>query len=220
MTKINAAAPADRSDDGRRRRRGRVLARTAGLVPLAAIAVLTLAACNNSDASSAGGQTTAAAITEGSAAAQNGASGSGTNGGQSTGGQRRPGVSGLIAEVDTNSMQVQASDSQTTVNWTSKTTFAHTVKGALSDVTVGSCLVAVAPRSDTGTSGSAAAHRRADHAGLGRTDAEQRTGHGRHGGDHRSGRRRVHRGLRRRLRRRRADIAVRPAIAERIGTHR
>jgi hypothetical protein len=160
MTMFPTASPADRSANDRRPRRGRLLARTAGLVSLAAIAVLTLAACNNSDASSSGAQPTgAAAITEGSAA-QNGGQGNGQNGqgnGQNAGGQRRPGASGLIAEVDSNSMQVQASDSQTTVNWTSRTTFAQTVRASLTDVAVGNCVVAIAPRTDTGTTGSSGA---------------------------------------------------------------
>ncbi|MFC4616304.1 hypothetical protein ACFO3K_16375 [Cellulomonas algicola] len=62
-------------------------------------------------------------------------------------------VVGEIVSVDTALMQVRATDEQTAVTWSGTTTFTQTVAGTLADVTVGSCVVAVAtPTDDTATS--------------------------------------------------------------------
>lgn len=64
-------------------------------------------------------------------------------------------VVGEIVAVDTALVQVRATDEQTAVTWSDATTFTQTVAGSLADVTVGSCVVAVAAPSDDATSSSA-----------------------------------------------------------------
>ena len=56
----------------------------------------------------------------------------------------RPGVSGLIAAAQDGQLQVQASDSQTTVRYTADTTVRTTVTEAVSAVQVGQCVFAMA----------------------------------------------------------------------------
>jgi len=112
---------------------------------LAAVTVLLLSACNSGTGSDA-------------AAAPSGAA---TNGGQrTTQGQGqdpdRGGASGQIASVNGTVMQLRSTDAQTAVAWTGTTTFTAQVPGGLSDVTVGSCVVAVAVQS-TSSSGSTSA---------------------------------------------------------------
>lgn len=60
------------------------------------------------------------------------------------GGQRQPGVSGLIAAVSGTTMQVQNQSKQTAVTWTATTAFTKQEAGTAADVTVGAC-VAVRP---------------------------------------------------------------------------
>lgn len=64
-----------------------------------------------------------------------------------------PGVSGSIAAITGQSLEVQSpSAGQTTVNYSSTTTFTQTAPASLSDVTVGTCITAVAPaRASSGT---------------------------------------------------------------------
>lgn len=104
---------------------------TTRLLPaLAAVSVLVLAGC------SAGASQAAAPATSAAPQQQqgDGAQRSGPGGG---------GTSGEIASVNGTVMQVRSTDAQTAVTWTDDTTFTASVAGALSDVTVGSCVVAV-----------------------------------------------------------------------------
>lgn len=64
------------------------------------------------------------------------------------GGQRIPGVSGLIAAVDGTTMQVQSSTKQTAVGWTATTSVARTAAGTLADIVAGSCVVVRSASSD------------------------------------------------------------------------
>ena len=71
------------------------------------------------------------------------------------GARANPGVSGTIAYVSGQLMQVQDSSMQTAVAWTSATTFRTEVSGTLADVTAGECVVASGAL--TGVTGSTAA---------------------------------------------------------------
>lgn len=66
------------------------------------------------------------------------------------------GVTGEIAAVTDSVLQVQGDDGQTAVSWDDSTTITQTVAAALSDVTVGSCVVAVGA-SDDGTAATSVA---------------------------------------------------------------
>lgn len=115
-----------------------------------------LAACGAG--STAASNTPAPVVQTSGSAAGSGANGQGGNaagqGGTGAGqGAFRPAASGLIAEVDPGSMEVQSTTAQTTVNWTSATTFTQTAKAALTDVKAGSCVSAIAE----GTAGTTAA---------------------------------------------------------------
>ncbi|WP_273653780.1 hypothetical protein [Cellulomonas fimi] len=111
--------------------------RTALALPAVGLVVL-LAACSGA-AGDVGADSSASAPADG--------------GGGGPQGQRidDPGrVVGEIVAVDTALMQVRATDEQTAVTWSGTTTFTQTVAGTLADVTVGSCVVAVAtPTGDT-----------------------------------------------------------------------
>ena len=104
------------------------------LPALAAAAVLVLAGC------SGGADTPAAA-----AAAPSGDPTAGTqqDDPQRSGPGSGAGTSGEIASLTGTVMQVRSTDAQTAVTWTDDTTFTASVAGAPSDVTVGSCVVAV-----------------------------------------------------------------------------
>ncbi len=69
--------------------------------------------------------------------------------GTRTGGQRVPGVSGLIAAVEGSTMQVQSQTKQTAVTWNASTAFSRVATGAPADITVGSC-VTVRPADGAG----------------------------------------------------------------------
>ncbi len=71
-----------------------------------------------------------------------------TGGGQG-GGNRPPGVSGLIAAVNGTTMQVQTRTDQTAVSWTPTTTFSTLVAAQLTDVTPGACVTVVEPPAAT-----------------------------------------------------------------------
>lgn len=66
------------------------------------------------------------------------------------------GVSGEIAVVTGSTAQVRGTDGQTTVTWTSSTTFERTSAGTLADVKVGVCVTAIAARTDGSSSSDAA----------------------------------------------------------------
>lgn len=57
-----------------------------------------------------------------------------------TGAPTLPGASGMIAEINGTTLQVQDADSQTAVTYTASTSFSRQVNGAIGDVTVGSCV--------------------------------------------------------------------------------
>ncbi|MGV1008665.1 MAG: hypothetical protein ACOYBY_08660 [Dermatophilaceae bacterium] len=84
-------------------------------------------------ACSSGSDTSASATASPTAAA------TATQGGRG-GGQRTPGVGGLIAAVSGSTMQVQSQSKQTAVTWTASTTFTKAATGSVADVTVGSCV--------------------------------------------------------------------------------
>jgi hypothetical protein len=106
---------------------------TTRLLPaLAAASVLVLAGCSAS--------TSDAAAPAASAAPQKQQQGDGA---QRSGPGGGGGTSGEIASVTGTVMQVRSTDAQTAVTWTDDTTFTASVAGALSDITVGSCVVAV-----------------------------------------------------------------------------
>lgn len=67
------------------------------------------------------------------------------------------GISGLIAAVSDSLMQVQSTDSQTGVTWTDETVITQTVPVGLDAITVGSCVVAVAPAAEEGSTATTAA---------------------------------------------------------------
>lgn len=105
-------------------------------LPYAGVATATalaLAACGPS--ATAGGSGAPAAS---STSAPTGTGGTG-------GGQRQPGVNGLIAAVNGSTMQVQTRTDQTAVSWTDSTTFTTVGTAALADVTVGSCVTVLEP---------------------------------------------------------------------------
>ncbi|GAA3572487.1 hypothetical protein GCM10022197_31550 [Microlunatus spumicola] len=104
-------------------RRLRPLTRPALLVAtLTAGLALTLSGCSGSGGSTAGADPT-----------------SGTGTGQRAGGQRQPGVSGLIASVSGKTLQVQSTSEQTAVTWTGATTFTETKKASASALKTGLC---------------------------------------------------------------------------------
>lgn len=123
--------------------------RTATLAAtLAAVGAMTLTGC--------GGSTSVAAAppNASSAPAASGAPGASGASGRANGGAA-PGAFGVIAELSTNSMEVQnPSNGQTTVSWSGTTAFTQTKKVDRSAITVGSCVSAVSAQSATASSGS------------------------------------------------------------------
>lgn len=107
-----------------RARLGRV---SAGAAALTATGLLVLTGCGPATFSAAGSEPSS----------QTGQSGAGRFGG----GNR---TSGLIADISGKTLQVQSSDAQTAVTWTSKTTFTTQLSQPLSAVKVGACVVAQA----------------------------------------------------------------------------
>ena len=69
-----------------------------------------------------------------------------------------PGATGLLAQIDGTTLQVQSTDAQTAVTYTTATTFTDTVAARLSDVVVGVCVQArsARPTRAAGTSPTAA----------------------------------------------------------------
>ncbi len=55
--------------------------------------------------------------------------------------QGPPGVSGLLAALSGNTLQVQSTSAQTAVTYSAATAFTDTVKASAADVTVGSCVM-------------------------------------------------------------------------------
>src|ERR1035437_1886159 len=98
-------------------------------------AVMFVAACGGG--TSATGNAAAAPTT---AASGNGA------GGAQGGGRAFPGATGLLAQIDGKTLQVQGTDAQTAVTYSAGTTFTDTVTAKLSDVVVGVCVQARSAR--------------------------------------------------------------------------
>ncbi|MFI5100264.1 MAG: hypothetical protein ACHQE5_07085 [Actinomycetes bacterium] len=117
---MNASTPTDLPVP-----RARRAARQAAVVALVPLVVL-LAACGSS-----GGSGTGAAGAPSSAPSAQRSGQAGQGGG--FGGANFPGASGLIAAVEPGQLQVQSSDSQTTVTYTNATRFARTVAGKVAD---------------------------------------------------------------------------------------
>ena len=117
-------------------------------LPYAGLAVLTALALTACGPASASGDSGAPAA--GSTPAPTGTAGAG-----GAGGQRQPGVNGLIAAVNGSTMQVQTRTDQTAVSWTDATTFTTVATGALTDVTVGSCVTVLEPATSGTATGSA-----------------------------------------------------------------
>jgi hypothetical protein len=82
-------------------------------------------------------------------------SGDGAGRGAAGGVRGFPGTTGLLAQIDGTTLQVQGTDTQTAVSYSSKTTFTNTVAAKLSDVVVGVCVQARSARPDPGTGGGA-----------------------------------------------------------------
>jgi hypothetical protein len=75
-------------------------------------------------------------------------------GGDAAGGARGfPGATGLLAQIDGKTLQVQGTDTQTAVTYSAKTTFTNTVAAKLTDVVVGVCVQARSARPASGTGG-------------------------------------------------------------------
>jgi len=83
------------------------------------------------------------------------AAGGGPNSGAGGGGRAFPGASGLLAQIDGTTLQVQSTDTQTAVTYSATTRFTNTVAARLSDVVVGVCVQARSARLPSGP-GSAA----------------------------------------------------------------
>jgi Domain of unknown function (DUF5666) len=109
------------------------------------VAAVTLAACGSSSSAS----TTSTTSTT-KAKAAGGGRGFGAGG-------ARPGTSGTIAAITGTSLEVQNPTSgQTTVTYTSATTFDQTVSAAASGLTVGSCISAFGKPTSTSSTGKSA----------------------------------------------------------------
>jgi hypothetical protein len=113
---------------------------------LGAVTVLLLAGCSFGTAD--------AEPTADDTAASDSTGGDGADGLTQLGAGAGPGgngISGLVAAVSDSLMQVQETDSQTAVTWTDETVVTRTVAVALDAIAVGSCVVAMAPAAEDGT---------------------------------------------------------------------
>jgi len=94
-------------------------------------AVLFVSGCGGGTSATVGASGTSTTATPGGA------------GGDAAGGApgfRFPGATGLLAQIDGTTLQVQGTDTQTAVTYSAKTTFTNTVAAKLSDVVVGVCV--------------------------------------------------------------------------------
>jgi Domain of unknown function (DUF5666) len=107
-------------------------------------AVLFVSACGGGTSATVGASGTSTTAT------------SGGPGGNAAGGARGfPGATGLLAQIDGKTLQVQGTDTQTAVTYSAKTTFTNTVAAKLSDVVVGVCVQARSAQPASGTGGAA-----------------------------------------------------------------
>lgn len=79
----------------------------------------------------------------------------GAAGGTGTTGRSFPGASGLLAQIDGSTLQVQGTDAQVAVTYSAATTFTNTVPSHLSGIVVGACVQARSARTPTGAGGAA-----------------------------------------------------------------
>jgi hypothetical protein len=84
-----------------------------------------------------------------------GGAGGGFGDGAGSGARGFPGATGLLAEIDGTTLQVQGPNAQTAVTYSAATTFTNTVASRLSDVVVGVCVQARSARPPSGTGGTA-----------------------------------------------------------------
>ena len=107
------------------------------------VAALILAACGSSSSASTTSSTPSTSASDGTGASAT---------------QRQvPGASGTIAAINGTSLEVQnASSGQTTVTYTSTTSFKQTVSATAADVTVGSCISAFGTPTSGASSGKSA----------------------------------------------------------------
>lgn len=144
-----------------------VTTRTTRIGAVVAAGIILLAGCSSSAdatgtavaaAGTASSTSSGSATTQsGSGSAGSGSAGSGGTGSSTAGGgqrQQTPSASGTIAALTGTTLQVQGADSQTAVTFGDSTTITTTVAAALTDVAVGSCVLATA---ESATSGSATA---------------------------------------------------------------
>jgi len=111
-------------------------------------AALFVSACGGGTSAGAGATGAPTTATPGSA-----------GGGAASGARGFPGATGLLAQIDGTTLQVQSADTQTAVTYSAKTTFTNTVAAKLSNVVVGVCVQArsASPASGTGGKASTAA---------------------------------------------------------------
>jgi len=109
-------------------------------------AVLFASACGG------GGSATVGATGASTTATSGGAGGDAAGGAR---GFRFPGATGLLAQIDGKTLQVQGTDTQTAVTYSAKTTFTNTVAAKRSDVVVGACVQARSAQPTSGTGGGA-----------------------------------------------------------------
>jgi hypothetical protein len=104
--------------------------------------------------SACGGSTPATGVAPVSATTVPSGGGAGGGGG---GGVARgfPGATGLLAQIDGTTLQVQATDAQTAVTYSAATTFTNTVAARFSSVAVGDCVQARSARPASGAGGAA-----------------------------------------------------------------
>jgi hypothetical protein len=108
-------------------------------------ALLLVSACGGGTPAEAGATGPPATATAGSA---------GSAGGSAAGEARGfPGTTGLLAQIDGPTLQVQGTDAQTAVTYSAKTTFTHTVAAKLSEVVVGVCVQVRSAQPTSGTGG-------------------------------------------------------------------
>ena len=107
-------------------------------------AVLFASACGGGTSATAGASGTSSTATSG-----------GPGGGAAGGARGFPGATGLLAQIDGKTLQVQGTDTQTAVTYSAKTTFTNTVAAKLSDVVVGVCVQARSAQPASGAGGAA-----------------------------------------------------------------
>lgn len=106
-------------------------------------AVLFMSACGGGTAATAGATATPTTSASGGAGGDAGAA------------RGFPGATGLLAQIDGTTLQVQGTDAQTAVTYSPTTTFTDTVASTRSSVVVGACVQARSARLVAGPGGSA-----------------------------------------------------------------